>query len=53
MEYDILWPQELSFEKKLTKDKETRNGGWNGGGWGVRGNIKITTKWKINRTFLM
>lgn len=24
MEYDILWPQELSFEKKLTKDKETR-----------------------------
>lgn len=51
MEYDILWPQELSFEKN--SDKETRNGGWDGGGWGVRGNIKSTTKWKINRTFTM
>lgn len=38
---------------KKNKDKEIRNGGWNGGGWGVRGNIKIIIKWKINRIFIM
>lgn len=38
---------------KKNLDKEIRNGGWDGGGWGVRGNIKSIIKWKINRIFIM
>lgn len=49
----MTYSDHRSCHLKKNSDKETRNGGWDGGGWGVRGNIKITTKWKINRTFTM
>lgn len=49
----MTYSDHRSCHLKKNSDKETRNGGWDGGGWGVRGNIKSTTKWKINRTFTM
>lgn len=43
----MTYSDHRSCHLKKNSDKETRNGGWDGGGWGVRGNIKVQQSEKL------